>query len=491
MVVLKMSLVDNGLDFNSIEKNVFDEVCEIGRNMIKTILGILDKELMESRNKSEYRHKGLKTTSIKTVLGTVEFRRAIYECFNNEGKSQFVYLLDKYLNMETIGCMSCNLVEKVVENTSDMAFRKAARNVSKLTGQSISHTAAWNVTQEMGKHLQEQEKEKIKKHENGNLNGEKEVEIIFEEVDGLYISMQGKDRPNGKKSRGKREIKIGVSYEGWKKSPGKREAYVVENKKVVAGFMKAEEFKGLRDASLAESYNMNKIRFRILNADGAEWAKNGLESGVDFFQLDKFHISKAITRAVYEKEIKKELTELAKGLDIQKLLNRIEELKYECGGEYGKVEKLVELQKYLSNNREGLISYKNRLNVPEPKGGQYYRNLGTMEHNVFDVLGCRMKKRKMSWSIAGANSMAKILASKASGSLYEVISNVLSSKATSRLTEVFEEVVKQAKDVVNPKRNIYPTHRGDIPFGNCAVTNGRKAIRRMFNLQSFTELTYK
>ena len=37
-----------------------------------------------------------------------------------------------------------------------------------------------------------------------------------------------------------------------------------------------------------------------------------------------------------------------------------------------------------------------------------------MEHNICDILAQRMKRRKMSWSIRGANNLAKILAEKAS-----------------------------------------------------------------------------
>lgn len=60
----------------------------------------------------------------------------------------------------------------------------------------------------------------------------------------------------------------------------------------------------------------------------------------------------------------------------------------------------------------GLRSYHLREEIKMPKApeGLEYRNLGTMEHNVCDILAQRMKGRKMSWSISGANNFAKILA---------------------------------------------------------------------------------
>jgi len=33
--------------------------------------------------------------------------------------------------------------------------------------------------------------------------------------------------------------------------------------------------------------------------------------------------------------------------------------------------------------------------------------------------------------------------------------------------------------------------KGQIPFKNCAVTNGRKAIRNMFEMKAFSELIYR
>ena len=40
--------------------------------------------------------------------------------------------------------------------------------------------------------------------------------------------------------------------------------------------------------------------------------------------------------------------------------------------------------------------------MPTAPEGVEYRQLGTMEHNIWDVLAHRMKGRKMSWSINGA-----------------------------------------------------------------------------------------
>lgn len=127
--------------------------------------------------------------------------------------------------METIGFMSVNLLEKIIESVSNVSYRKAAEKITELTGQDISHAAVWNIVQELGKRIIKHEQEKVKAYQESKLEGKKEVKVLFEEVDGLWINMQGKDRKgrNGKKQ----EIKLAVTYEGWKKrNPGRDDEYV-------------------------------------------------------------------------------------------------------------------------------------------------------------------------------------------------------------------------------------------------------------------------
>ncbi len=90
-------------------------------------------------------------------MGEVTFGRAIYEYIDDESRKTFVYLLDQELGFDTIGLISTNLAEKVVENASITSFRNAAKNVTEMTGQSISHGGVWNVIQSLGKKVKEDE----------------------------------------------------------------------------------------------------------------------------------------------------------------------------------------------------------------------------------------------------------------------------------------------------------------------------------------------
>ena len=488
-----LSVDENGLNFKDLEKKIYKYVCDQACKMLEEIFVNLDNMILEKRDKKLFRFKVFKHTCIKSIMGPVEFDRRVYKYIDEFGKKSYRYLLDEYLGMETIGHMSANLVEKMIENVTNDSLRKSADNVNAMTNQNISHMAIWNVVQELGQRIENQEDEKIKLYEDDKLNGEKKVEILFEEADGVWLCMQGKDRP--KKGR-KRELKLAVTYEGWTKRSGKKEAYLVKNKRVSAGFTDSRKFKKLRDAKIAEEYNVDEINLKIVNGDGASWIKEGLgEEGVHF-QLDPFHKSQAVLRNVQDKkEAGKLIKQLHEG-DEEKALERITELMFECGGEEVPVKKLQKLQQYLMSNKEGLKPYHLRegLNIPKPPEGLYYRHLGTMEHNICDVLAQRMKGRKMSWSIKGANNLSKILAEKFSGSLYTTINKLLYGVIPD---EKFEEIVEAVKKVSNKvlgatkKHKTYNVHKATLPFEGCSITEGRKAIRKIFDDRCATDLIYR
>jgi hypothetical protein len=488
------SLNEKGLDFKSLEQEVFSYVCKLGVEIINAVLSNVDKQLVEERNKEEFRHKGLKRNTIKTIMGSVEYHRAIYETIDSDGNKKYIYLLDELLNMDTIGKMSGTLVEKVLENVSSKSYRKSAQNVSSLTGQSISHGAAWGLVQKFGEKLEKDETDKVERFKKGDLNGTREVDVLFMESDGLWLSMQRKDRPKG--VSGKREIKLGIHYEGWEKRGrnGKKETYRIKNKGVVAGFVAPEEFKLLRDANIAETYNYDEIKLKVLNGDGAAWIRNGHDADGDIFQLDRFHIARAIVRNIKDKNEARKLWKMFKNSQYKSFMGRLNELKYECGGVYEEVKKIAELENYIISNKDGVIPYQKRVQLPQSPEGLFYRNMGTMETNVFNVLGNRMKGQKMSWSTKGANHLAKILAAKASGKLYDKISSLLRDTLPQKALEVYETVINSVKEnskKMSKRTKVYPIHEATRPFTGAHLTEGRKAIRRMLDERLITELIYR
>jgi hypothetical protein len=488
-----ISLNDNGQDFKTIEKEIFKIVCEVGCNIISEILEQLDLTLMATRDTDTYRNKGVRKSHIHTVMGTVEYSRRVYECKDEEGRKKYVRLLDKYLKNEVIGCVSTNLAEKVIERVMEEPYRKATEAIASISNEKLSHMAIWNITQKVGAKLAKQQEEKVKRYNQGRMNGTREVDVLFQEADGIWLSMQGEDRPKG--GHGKRELKLAISYDGWIKRSTGATGYEVINKKACAGFCDSKSFKSLWDASIAEEYNIDEIEVKILNGDGAKWIKEGLgEEGVHF-QLDPFHVAQAIVRNVPDKKEAGKLMKMFKQGSTEEGFEYLTELLIKYNQDEKCMKKLETLYNYLTSNREGLKPYHLRgLDLPKPPEGVEYRHLGTMEHNICDIIATRMKGRKMSWSTSGANHLAKLLAERASKTLYQRLSELMQSDVSSNWLEEITEVIQFSAAEVNKntrKSKVYKVHKGAMPFEGQPLTEGMKVIRDLVKDRASSELIYR
>ena len=485
------SLVPETLTFKEIERYFYEIGCELAKTLMTNFLQGLDKEICETRNKAELRHKGSRETTIKTLMGEVPVKRTLYRRILDDGKVEHVFLMDEELGFDTIGNISPNLVEKIAGHICNMPFREVSRAVSGLTNQSISHQGVWNVVQGIGERQADSEKNLMNDFKDGYLSGDKKVPVLFEEADGIWISIQ--KRGKKKKSKKKKELKTGVVYEGWtKRYPSSKEYKTIE-KMAFAGFMNSEDFKCLRDSNINSKYAIDTITHRILNGDGAKWIREGHDAATDITQLDPFHIKKYIVRNVQDKKARRYISSELKMGHCENALEKIEELKYECGGEECEIKKLRTLESYIKNNANEVMMYKDRkdLMIPAPPEGIEYRTLGTMERNVA-IFADRMKGGK-SWSKKGAENIAKIITLKIGKNFDAKIAELVSGRVSERLAERFSEEIKNTSKTVSTrvKETIYPLHRGEMPFSACSVTNGRKAIRHMLDMKSFVDMTYR
>ncbi|AFM01690.1 Uncharacterized protein family (UPF0236) [Desulfitobacterium dehalogenans ATCC 51507] len=152
------SLTKEKITFKDIERDFYKIGCEVAKMLLQRFLEEIDLELAGHRDKAVLRHRGKKTTLIKTLMGEVSVDRAIYRKAKDDGSQEYVYLLDEALGMETIGFMSPNLVEKILEYSCEMSYREVAEAVSTLTNQTISHQGVWNIVQAVGEKQIEAEK---------------------------------------------------------------------------------------------------------------------------------------------------------------------------------------------------------------------------------------------------------------------------------------------------------------------------------------------
>ena len=403
-------LNENGLTFKDFEVKTFEMICKLGQEYTREFLERYDTYLMENRDKVAYRNKGKRKTTVKTVYGEVEYERRIYQVNREDGLSEFVFLLDEQLEIAGVGLISMNMAEQMVSNITEMSYRETAEKMTEMTGQRISAMGVWNVIQSLGDKVCEEERELVKAHKSGQIKGDKEAPVLFEETDGVYVRLQREKQNKG-------EIKVGIAYDGWKKKG--KDRYALDGKVVIAGFSKSKDFQEYREAAIAKTYNLDETEIRIMNADGAEWVKNICDAET-IFQLDPFHRNKAIKENIPYPKAVNAIHEMLNKQDLDGVFEYLATYKNSLD-EDEEIEKADKLITYFRNNREGLIPYKEKgFNLPENKQGLEYRNMGTMENHIWSIIARRMKHNHSCWSIKGGNNLAKILAKKCSGKLNEV-----------------------------------------------------------------------
>lgn len=473
------SIVEEKLvSFKTLEQKVFRYVCELAQEITRIMLENYDTELAEGRDKSQYRDKGKRTTTIKTVYGEVAYARRVYQTKLEDGGKAFVYLLDEAMQMDKIGLISTNLAEKIAMTVTESPYRVTADIISETCGQSISHGGAWNLIQRLGERINEEEDYAVKQMEAGQAVGKAEIPVLFEEMDGVWLAMQDKAHKKMKKQ----EMKVFTMYEGW--DAQSRESRLV-NKAMLAGMEKSSEFHRKREALIEKKYNADEIRQRVLNGDGGSWIKEPYDSEV-IFQLDRFHIYQEIKRKLKEKEAQKEVTELFEAGKMEEMLEyiRIYADSVESNDRTDKRgSNAKKLYEYLSNNKEGLLPYQERgIKIPEAKPGIVYKNMGVQENQNCTTITLRMKHRRMRWSENGANNMAKALYRKENRELADTIERYTDGLV---FTMQMQEIVQTLSAAKAPKKdgkgNTYVdviTHH--MPLLDAMRTASRKAFTSAF-----------
>lgn len=329
-----INITKNEMKFNDLEEKMWKKKMQEGLEELRNQLRIIDNQLLKDKNNAELEVKDFQKTTIKCKFGDLEFYRRRYK-LTKDGKSKMVYLLDIYLELGYSGQYSQSIVELVLKEATEKSYRKTAETIRETTNVSITHTAARKILIDFSQnHIEKLEKEKLKLYEKGYIEGQKELKMIYEESDGIYISKQSKKK-NKKLRKGKKlksEIKIGVVHEGFEKRYNND--FKVKNKQMIATIKSAKYFKRLVDMTIGTTYKESAIEKIIINADGAGWCKDIAESPKERYQLDMFHIQKRITEAVTDKEYKKLMSNIVKTNKPEDIFNIIYNYKVEL--EYDK-----------------------------------------------------------------------------------------------------------------------------------------------------------
>ena len=397
------------VNFSELEKEIQKTAMEIGREMLCKILEYQDEMILKNRDRTRYRSKGLRSTSVVTKVGIVEYRRRVYVDMQEEREEKHcVFLLDEALAMKKIGRISEEVCTEIAERVCENSFRSSAEIVSEEMADHISYGTVWNVTQEMGEKKLEEIKAKAALAEQKKGTGTTETEILYEEADGVWLKLQGKDRQENETDK---EMKVGIAYDGVVKEKCKDGfRRTLDNKTAFASFEKASAFEFHKEGVIASIYDMSKVKLRIRNGDGANWIQKvkGYEC---VCTLDAYHRNNKISRCVKNPETAKHIRKLLYDRKIQELLSYLAECVQNCEEESER-EKLKELLSYYSENQNALTDYFSRgISIPATRIPDliHHAKLGSMESNIYTIIGKRMKGGRACWSIKGGNHLAVLL----------------------------------------------------------------------------------
>lgn len=396
-------------DFEGLVTEIFRSMLEIGQSLVREALERMDEALMESRDRERYRCKGFQKTCIKTKLGVVEYKRRVYVDNAAAEKQHCVHLLDEALDIKKVGLVSSDVCQLAAEAVCGSSYRGAAKLVSEATGLDISAQGVWNIIQKLGQAQEtvvERHTELAEAHQGV---GQIETKILYEENDGVWLKLQGQSRKENGTSK---EMKVGIAYDGatWEEGKNGQKRRTLDNKVAYASFEGAKDFRRKKEGLLASRFDVDAIDLRILNGDGANWIQK--QKGTNAISvLDAFHRNKKITECVKNKEFAEILRKLLYNKEIDTLLDCIA-AQINSTTDKDEIAGLEELQRYYTENKDALLGYYDRgISIPETRapGVVHHARLGSMESNVYTLIGNRMKDGRACWSIQGANHLALLL----------------------------------------------------------------------------------
>ena len=421
-------------DIGRWEEETLKWAYQLARSMAQGLLEEIDDELMKSREEG-LKVEGIKERGVTTLFGEVRIRRRLYR--DRLGNHHF--LLDEAIGLRKRSQASPKVEELATFLSSYLPFEKCERVLRSLLPSSISHTTIHRLVGRVVDHyIEEEGKEIAELFENGVIPETKgrKVPYLLVEADGTSIALQ-------RERLRRTEVKVGIAYEGW--MPIGNDRHKLKEKISYTGIMDGGRFWEGFSLVLAKKYELSQIGQVIVGSDGAEWAKKGASLFDGIFQLDRFHLLRALHRGIGD-ELVGEVYRACIAGDVARADNLLRQAQEDTRGESAK--QIARLRGYLLNNSHGLRDY--RLDV----GYDGLRGLGAIEGNVDKLIASRMKKRGMSWTIRGGNRMARLINLREMGQLHLWI-NQRDKRYVSRCILMSEKAMPRKQNYVDRDRGAW------------------------------------
>ena len=368
---------------------VLEKAMEWAKATYRVVAEALDELLYQSKGGSlvsEHR----RAVWYNTCLGKVRVKRRQYR----DGEGHYRYLLDELLCSPQKRHVTVRVLEMTMDLATQMVFRRSARVLQDLTPVQLSAQTILNYLKKVAAPYLDKAKEEIRNFlEAGELpSGEgKKVTRLMVESDGVLVSLQ-------RERQRKAEVKVGITYEGWR--PVGKGRYATVDKMCLAGVGSSEQHWAAMLLRIHQRYDLGSVKEVMLGGDGAGWIKGGAEVLGARFALSRYHLHEELCRALgRDRGSIREVMDACDRGQLHAALHLLCQAGKGARGEQAR--RLERLSRYLVENESGLRDY--RIDLGEE--GKGLRRTGAIEGNVDKLVVRRMKNQGMSWTIAGIQRM--------------------------------------------------------------------------------------
>lgn len=400
-----VEMLQNIKSIEDVSRALLKIALEIARKAYRELLELLDEYLFRNKDRG-LKSEGFCLRRVISPIGCVQVRRRKY---SHEAGS-YRYLLDEVLGLSGRSPLTPELKEDCAYLVTLLPFLKSAQVLEAIQPDAaLSHATMHRMVKRLAEPvIREETEQQSQVYEGGEITGEVGGVLprLFIEADGVNIALQ-------REKKKKAEIKVGIAYEGWQEVSKERRR--VTNKTVYCGIMGGDSFWEGFSLKLAGKYDLGKIGSIEVGGDGAGWVKSGADLLGGQFQLDRFHLRRALRQALNKQpEMINPLYQACNEGNMPAVFGWLSEAMMRARDE--EKEPIEQVGRYLADNARGLRDY--RLDLGE--AGANLRRTGAIESNVDKLVANRLKKKGMSWRIQGAHCMLCLLTITAENKLSRV-----------------------------------------------------------------------
>jgi hypothetical protein len=363
--------------------------------------------------------QGLKHKEVLTILGPVTYGRSMFQCPTCQSTR---YPGDEAFDIvETT--RSPGLRRMMARVGSRSTFKEGCDDLKIYAGIEVSAKDVERVAEGMGQQMEiwaSQERKEIVRQEEQRLRPEKTLPILYISYDGTGVPMTQEElmgRP-GKQADGSaktREAKLGCVFTQTTTDTRGFPVRDPDSTSFVGAIESAEDF-GWRIYGEALRRGLAQAKRVVVLGDGAEWVKN----------LAQMHFPEAtlIIDLYHTRQHVSELCKILFANNEQKI--RQQRIRWWTDLDDGKVEKIIQqAQQHLSRNAEGRKKSETEIHYLE-KNKAYMRYVefraqglfvgsGVVEAGCKALIGQRLKRSGMEWSVRGANAIISLRCTLTSG----------------------------------------------------------------------------